>query len=84
MKELLYFKIKSCPYCIEADKWLAELIAENPDFANIKIKQIDEQIEVDLANSYDYYYVPTFFKGTTKLHEGAGTKDALRRVLEAM
>jgi len=82
MKELLYFKIKTCPYCIEAEKWIAELISENPALAQIKITHIDEHIEIDIANSYDYYYVPTFFNNLEKLHEGAATKEKIKKVLE--
>ena len=80
--ELLYFKLINCPYCIQADKWLDELREENPDYAKIEIRIVDEAKEVDFANSYNYYYVPTFFMGDKKLHEGAATKEKIKSVLD--
>ncbi|MGI6202301.1 MAG: glutaredoxin [Eubacteriales bacterium] len=80
--ELLLFILKNCPYCIEALKWIEELKDENPEYSAVKLKIIDERTEAELANSYDYYYVPTFFYGKHKLHEGAATKDKIRRVFD--
>jgi Glutaredoxin and related proteins len=80
--ELLLFILKSCPYCIEARKWCEELARENPEYAKINIKIIDERVEHELADSYDYYYVPTFFLGKRKLHEGAATKEKIRQVFD--
>ncbi len=78
--ELLYFKLLHCPYCKEADNFIRELKEENPEYKNIGIKIIDEAKETELAASYDYYYVPTFFSGKRKLHEGASTKEKIRSV----
>ncbi|MCL2498186.1 MAG: hypothetical protein FWF06_06200 [Symbiobacteriaceae bacterium] len=47
------------------------------------ITTIDEQKEPQLADSYDYYYVPTYFVGGEKLHEGVATKEKLEAVLRA-
>ena len=82
MKELTLFVMKGCPYCREAKRFLAELREENPDYAAIPIREIDENVERELADSYDYYYVPSFYLGREKLHEGASTKEKIRRVLE--
>ena len=80
--KILYFKLKNCPYCIQADTWLTELRAENPDYASVELEIIDESEQPDLADSYDYYYVPTFFLGREKLHEGAATKAKIKAVLD--
>lgn len=82
MKELTYFKMLTCPYCRQADQWLAELKEENPAYREIPIRVVNEVAEADLANQYDYYYVPSFFLGQEKLHEGAATKEAIRAVLD--
>jgi glutaredoxin len=82
MKELIFFRLKNCPYCRNAKKWLRELMEEDPAYKEISIKYIDEDEQPDIANSYDYYYVPTFFCGTEKLHEGAATKEKIRAVLD--
>lgn len=81
MKELTFFYLKTCPYCRQADSFINELILENPEFAKIKINKIEETENPQIANSYDYYYVPSFWIGQDKLHEGTITKDAMRRVL---
>lgn len=80
--QLLLFILKNCPYCKEALKWMDELRSENPEYAKIDVKIIDEREEEALANSYDYYYVPTYFCGDVKLHEGAATKEKIRQVFD--
>ncbi len=82
MKEITFFMMASCPYCIQAQKWLDELKRENPAYGNIPIKVIDERKERDLANQYDYYYVPTFYMDGKKLHEGAATREKIEKVLK--
>ena len=82
MKDLLYFKLIDCPYCIQADKWIAELCEENPEYKNIAIRIVDERKEVDFSNSFNYYYVPTFYSDDKKLHEGAATKEKIKAVLD--
>ena len=61
---------------------IAELINENPGFAKIKINKIEDREIAELANSYDYYYVPCLWIGKEKLHEGVPTKEKIRKVLE--
>ncbi|HNX15158.1 MAG TPA: thioredoxin family protein [Oscillospiraceae bacterium] len=82
MKELTYFYLAGCPFCRAADKMLEELETENPEFSKIPIKKIEERENAALANRYDYYYVPCFWLGTQKLHEGAAAKEKLRGILE--
>jgi murein tripeptide amidase MpaA len=36
----------------------------------------------ELADKYDYWYVPCFFADGVKLHEGASTKEKIRAVLD--
>ena len=66
-----------------ADNMINELIDENPEFANIPIKKIEERKNAELANRYDYYYVPCLWIDGHKLHEGIPTKDKIRDVLTA-
>ena len=51
------FILPDCPYCKQAIKWIKEL-KEDVKYQNIDIQLIDESQEVELADSYDYYYVP--------------------------
>jgi glutaredoxin len=83
MKTLMYFYLKGCPYCRKADDLIASLISENPAYGKISIQRIEERTEADLANSYDYYYVPAFFLDGVNLHEGVATKEQIQSVLDA-
>lgn len=83
MKEITYFYLAGCPHCKRADQLIADLIRENPEFAQISIKKIEESENPTLADSYDYYYVPCLWIGDEKLHEGAATKEQIHRVLLA-
>lgn len=66
MKEVKLFIIKSCPYCRRA----LELIDKYP-FNDAKLIIIDENEDRQLADAYDYYYVPSFYLNDVKIHEGA-------------
>lgn len=83
MQKLTYFKLASCPYCRECDRFLEALKAEHPAYKDIEIEVIDEGKHPDIAEKYDYYYVPTFFMGDKKLHEGASTMAKIKAVLDA-
>ena len=69
MKKLTIFYLEGCPYCVHARRALRELTAESPDFAAVEVEWIDERARPDLAERYDYYYVPSIFAGGTKLYE---------------
>ena len=83
MKKIRLFFFEGCPYCRKAIGWLEELMAENPDYAKLEIERIDEKLDPETADRFDYYYVPTFFVGDEKLHEGAATREKVRAVLES-
>lgn len=83
MKKITMFMMAECPYCQKALKWMDELFAENPEYKSLEIEKIDEKIHPDLAEKYDYYYVPTFYVGGEKLHEGAATLEKIRSVFDA-
>ncbi|MBQ3865191.1 MAG: thioredoxin family protein [Clostridia bacterium] len=81
-KPILYFMLPTCPYCRRANQYLKELMEENPAFRELEIRTVDESREVDFANSYDYYYVPTFYVDGKKICEGVLEKEDVRSVLE--
>lgn len=82
MKELTYFYLSSCPYCRRADQFIEELKKEDPRFAAVSFHRIEESREKEIADSYDYYYVPCFWLGNEKLFEGAPSKADIKKVLE--
>lgn len=82
MQEITCFYLKGCPYCKRASKYLQELQEENGAYAAVPIRMVEESEERQLASSYDYYYVPCFYRGEEKLFEGAPDKEDIKKVLD--
>ena len=86
MKEIELYHLANCPYCKKARKAIAELADENPAYAGLRIRWIEENERTDIADSRDYYYVPTIFFGGDKLYEANPTQsyeDIKRCIREA-
>jgi len=81
-EKLKLFILPNCPYCIEVLRFIEELKSENLKYKDIELSIINEKAESKLAAQYDYYYVPTFYYGNVKLHEGAGTKEKIAKVFD--
>lgn len=69
MKEVKLFYLEDCPYCHNARRALSELAEENPVYGKVSIEWVEESRKPDLAQQYDYYYVPAIFAGDKKLYE---------------
>ncbi len=69
MDKLTLFYLADCPYCHHARRAIKELIKKNPDYASIDIEWIEESRHPEISDRYNYYYVPTIFKGKEKLYE---------------
>ena len=93
MQKVTMFTMAGCPYCRAAHRWMEELMqeypeyradsmAQNPALLREKLEIIDETEHPDIADRYDYYYVPTYYVGRDKVHEGVATKEKVHRVLE--
>lgn len=78
MKEVKMFIMSGCPHCRKAHEMVAEIFAEHPEYAAIPFTVIDENKRPDVAEKYDYYYVPTFYTGDEKTMEGVPTKEAVK------
>ena len=78
MKEITYFYLKTCPYCRQTDQMISELIAQEPQFSAVSIQKIEERECPDIADQYDYYFVPCFYIGKKKLMEGVPTPEKVR------
>ena len=61
---------------------MKEIQNENPEYKNIDVEIIDEERSPEIAKKYDYYYVPTYFVGENKIHEGVPSKEIIRQVFE--
>ena len=82
MQKVTMFTMAGCPYCRAAHRWMEELMQEYPEYNDIELEIIDETEHPDIADRYDYYYVPTYYVGRDKVHEGVATKEKVHRVLE--
>ena len=59
---------------------LNELLSE-PRFYGVELEMIEESIQKDVADQYDYYYVPCFYVDGVKIKEGALSKKDVEEVL---
>ena len=75
---LTLFYLKNCPYCKKAIKYIEK---HNKTY-HVEINMIEESEQDELANQYDYYYVPCFYKGNEKLHEGAISEKEVLEILK--
>ncbi len=83
MKKIIMFVIRGCPYCMQARKLMMELKKEHPAYQNVEVDMIDENVHPEIAQKYDYYYVPTFFVEDKKYHEGVPSAEKIQAVFEA-
>ena len=83
MKEIKMFMFESCPHCAKARKIMSSLLESNPEYKEIPLVMIDEKLQPEVADKYDYYYVPSFFIDGEKIHEGVPTEEAVEKVLKA-
>lgn len=81
MKEIVMFHFETCPYCRKAERFLEDLFSSHPEFSEISIKKIDERKNPEIADRYDYYYVPTFYYEGRKLHEGDISKAEVEEMI---
>ena len=58
-----------------------EVKQEQPEFKDIILETVDELEEPELADQFDYYYVPTFYVDGKKVHEGGIYKPEVEKLL---
>lgn len=80
MKPIKMFMMKTCPYCQKAFGWMDECKQEHPEYSALDIEMIDEREQPDVANQFDYYYVPTYYVDGVKVHEGAASRQIIDEV----
>lgn len=79
-----YFCLDSCPDCQKTDRWVAEICAVMPELkpAAESFLRVEESRQKELADAFDYEYVPAFFADGFKLHEGIPSKRAVLGILQ--
>ena len=75
--------MNTCPYCIAAIRWMNELMKKDEAYRALSITMIDEKANSEIAGKYDYYYVPTYYVGDEKVHEGAASLEQIKAVFDA-
>lgn len=83
MKEVKMFILEGCPHCRKAREMMTEIFSRHPEYAKVPFTVIDEIINPEIADQYDYYYVPTFYTDGVKMMEGVPTKDAIEKAFSA-
>ncbi|MDE5708955.1 MAG: thioredoxin family protein [Alistipes sp.] len=81
MKPVKLFYLRNCPFCKRALKYVEDVRAASPELAAVEIEMIEESEEPEVAESFDYYYVPTFYVDGVKVHEGGITPEEVESVL---
>jgi len=85
MKPITLFYLRNCPFCKKAFAYIDELKKQEA-YKDIEINLIEESENPEIADSFDYYYVPTFYIDGVKLHEGgifpAEVEEILKKALE--
>ena len=81
MKPITLFYLANCPFCKKADAAISELQKQDR-YKNIEIDRIEESVHPEIADKYDYYYVPTFYIDGKKVHEGGIFPDEVKAILE--
>ena len=61
MDEIEIFYLRGCPYCENAKRAVAELLRTEPVYGALTLRWIEENEEKALADSHDYYRVPSVF-----------------------
>lgn len=82
MKKILMFIMESCPHCRNAKKYMNELYESHPEYKNLEIEIIDEVKQPDIANKYDYYFVPTYYLDGQKFHEGVPSREMVAELFK--
>ena len=78
---MLFRSLKNCPFCKKALRYIEELKAEHAELAAVDIEMLEESELPDVADKFDYYYVPTFYVDGIKEHEGGIYPEEVERIL---
>ncbi|MCL2425660.1 MAG: thioredoxin family protein [Oscillospiraceae bacterium] len=83
MKKITMFYKETCPYCRAAIGWMNDLMKKDEKYRALSITMVEEDAHPEIADKYDYYYVPTYYVDDKKLHEGAASLEKVKAVFDA-
>ena len=81
MKTIKVFYLKNCPFCKKAFSYIDELMKLDA-YKNIEFELTEESEQPEIADRYDYYYVPTFYIDGEKIHEGGIFQNEVEEILK--
>ena len=81
MKKVKLFYLQHCPFCKKALRYIEEAKAKHAELADLEIELIEESEQAEVADRYDYYYVPTFYVDEQKVHEGGIFAEEVEQIL---
>ena len=81
MKPITLFYLENCSFCKKAEAAIGEFQKQDR-YKDIEINRIEESVHPEIADKYDYYYVPTFYIDGKKVHEGGIFPDEVKALLE--
>lgn len=81
MKPVKLFYLRNCPFCKKALTYIEDACTAEPELRAIQIEMIEESEQRALADTFDYYYVPTFYVDGVKVHEGGIYPEEVKEVL---
>lgn len=81
MKKVKLFYLQHCPFCKKAFRYIEEAKAKHAELADLEIELIEESEQAEVADRYDYYYVPTFYVDEQKVHEGGIFAEEVEQIL---
>jgi len=82
MKKIILFHLQYCGFCREARQYLDEILQKHPEYRSLEIELVEEAQQRERARTYDYYYVPTFYLGSQKIHEGPVNRRQVESILQ--
>lgn len=83
MKPVKLFYLRTCPFCKKALRYIEEARAAHPELEAVEIEMIEESDEPEVADTFDYYYVPTFYVDGVKVHEGGIYAEEVEKILRS-
>ena len=60
-----------------------EVKQEYPELQAVQVEMIEERKNSAISDSFDYWYVPTFYVDGKKVHEGVASKEIVENVLRS-
>lgn len=81
-KQVRMMILENCPHCKRAFEMMESLKKAHPEYGAVPVQVVDEEKNPALADSLDYWYVPTFFVEGEKVMEGVPTPALIEKVYQ--